>query len=80
MASISAAGGSTTTPPTIIQIPMPMPANSITYCTSAAIGVFTAMTEQAKPTMRRPNTANTEPPIEKLRFAAWCAARRGKQR
>src|SRR4029077_12522525 len=67
MASIRAAGGSTTTPPRIIQRPMAIAANNIEYWTSAAAGVFTVITEQANPAMRRPNTARIEPPTEKLR-------------
>ena len=31
-------------------------------------GVFTVITEQANPAMRRPNTARIDPPIEKLRL------------
>jgi hypothetical protein len=61
-------GGSTTMPPMIIQTPPPIAAASIVYWTSAAAGDFTAITEQANPAMRRPNTASTEPPIEKLRL------------
>ena len=68
MASISAAGGSTTMPPMIIHSPMPIAPNSIEYWTSAMSGVFTVMTEQANPAMRRPNTARIDPPIEKLRL------------
>ena len=45
-----------------------MPAISIEYWTRAAAGVFTVMTEQANPAMRRPNTAKIDPPIEKLRL------------
>ena len=55
-------------PPRIIHRPTAIAANSMRYCASAAIGVFTAMTEQANPAMRRPNTAKIEPPIEKLRL------------
>src|SRR5215212_12265124 len=68
MASISAAGGSTTTPAMIIHSPMPIEPNSIKYWTRAMSGVFTVMTEQANPAMRRPNTARIDPPIEKLRL------------
>ena len=53
----------------MIQSPTPIAANSIEILmTSGELGVFTAITEQAKPAMRRPNTARIEPPIEKLRL------------
>src|SRR6185295_19084527 len=68
MASISRAGGSTTTPPMMIQMLRPRTPKSIRYCTSAAIGVFTVITEQAKPAMRTPNTARIALPNEKLRL------------
>ena len=77
MASISAAGGSTTTPPMIIHSPTPIAPNSIPYWTSAMAGVFTVITEQANPAMRRPNTATIDPPIEKLRL---CRVVRGVPR
>jgi hypothetical protein len=68
MASISAAGGSTTMPPMIIHSPTPIALNSIKYWTIAMLGVFTVITEQANPAMRRPNTTRIDPPIEKLRL------------
>ncbi len=45
-----------------------MAATSIRYWKTTASGDFTAMTEQANPTMRSPNTARIEQPIEKLRL------------
>ena len=57
-----------TMPATMIQMPAPIATNSIRYWTSGASGDFTAITEQAKPAMRSPNTARIEPPIEKLRL------------
>ena len=52
----------------MIASPMPMAPMTIAYWTSTAPGDFTAITEQAKPAMRRPNTARIEEPIEKLRL------------
>src|SRR6185369_15153835 len=77
MASISAAGGSTTMPPRIIHSPMPIEPNNIAYWTRAMEGVFTVITEQANPAIRRPNTATIDPPIEKLRL---CRVVRGVPR
>src|SRR6266576_439079 len=68
IASISAAGGSTTMPPTMIQRLTPIAVASIRYYTSGASGDFAAITEQANPAMRTPNTARIEPVIEKLRL------------
>ena len=56
---------------------MPMPANSIPYWMRAAAGLFTVITEQANPAMRRPNTARIDPPTEKLRL---CRVVRGEPR
>ena len=68
MASISMAGGSITMPPMMTQRLTPIAANSIRYCTAGASGDFTAITEQANPAMRSPNTAMMDPPMEKLRL------------
>lgn len=68
MASIRPGGGSTTMPPMIIHSPTPTAPSTMTYWASTGLDDFTAMTEQAKPAMRRPNTARIEEPIEKLRL------------
>jgi len=57
-----------TTPVRMIQTLHPIAATSMRYWNNAAIGDFTAMTEQAKPTIRTPKTARIEAVIEKLRL------------
>src|SRR5579883_3088053 len=68
IASSNAGGGSITMPPMMAQMLTAIAAASIKYWTRGAAGDFTAMTEQANPAMRRPNTARMEPPMEKLRL------------
>src|SRR5262249_38384534 len=77
MASNSAGGGSITMPRITIQTLPPMAATSIRYWTSGAKDDFTAMTKQANPAIRSPNTARIEPVMEKLRL---CRVVRGLPR
>src|SRR3978361_1640319 len=60
MASINSAGGSTTTPPRMIHRLAQIDVVSIRYWTIGATEDFTAITEQAKPAMRNPNTVRIE--------------------
>ncbi len=58
-------------------MPTAIAASIIRYCTSAADGVLTVMTEQANPAMRRPNTASTALVMAKPRL---CRVVRGVPR
>ena len=57
MVSVSFAGGSMTSPPTMIHRLAQIAVASIRYWMIGANGDFTAITEQAKPAIRNPNTA-----------------------